>query len=83
MIVLWVMAGSLVVIALSAAAYVWLRISDEVRFRRALDGVEKGAKRGMISIPTVSNGGGQRVHETRRERAEQWLEMKKREGDLK
>ena len=81
MIVLWVMAGSLVVIALSAAAYVWLRISDEVRFRHALDGVEKGAKRGMISIPTVSNSSGQRVHETRRKRAEEWLEMKKREAD--
>ena len=74
MIVMWVMAVSQVVIAVSVAAYTALRISDELRFRHALEGVEKGAEKGLITIEKARpKQVHDRVGETRRARAQAWI----------
>ena len=74
MIVMWVMAVSQIVIAVSAAAYTVLRISDELRFRHALKGVEKGAEKGLITIEKARpKQDRDRVGETRRARAQAWI----------
>lgn len=74
MIVMWVMAVSQVVIAASVAAYAVLRISDELRFRRALEGVEKGAEKGLITIEKARpKQVRDRVGEMRRGRAQAWI----------
>ena len=41
MVAIWIAAGSQFLIAACALTYVILRVSDEIRFRRAVDGVER------------------------------------------
>jgi hypothetical protein len=71
---MWIMAVSQAVVAASVAAYTVLRISDELRFRRALEGVEKGAEKGLITIEKARpKQVRDRVGETRRGRAQAWI----------
>lgn len=74
MIVMWIMAVSQAVVAVCVAAYTAMRIGDELRFRRALEGVEKGAEKGLITIEKACPGHiHDRAQETRRARAQAWI----------
>jgi hypothetical protein len=74
-IAVWIMAGSLFVLAVCAAAYVILRISDEMRFRHALDGIES-QENGAIVLPRrqIKKGRQGRTDNYRRIRAQEWLD---------
>lgn len=78
----WIAAVSLLVIAVCAVAYVTLRISDELRFRNALNGVENAPDSGSpIIIPRRSRGpSGRRKGDYKRRKAEAWIDKKIREA---
>ena len=74
MIVMWIMAVSQAVVAVCVAAYTAMRIGDELRFRRALEGVEKGAEKGLITIEKARYGDGKnRARKARNARAQAWI----------
>ena len=87
MIAIWIMAGSQLLMAVGVAAYAALRISDEIRFRRALDGVEKGAESGTIVIPRKQYGKKREAVRSaaygRRKRAQEWIDEMIKEAEMK
>ena len=78
----WIAAGSLLVIALCAVAYVALRVSDELRFRNALNGIEAAPDNGSpIIIPRRTSGrSGRRRGDYKRKKAEEWIDNRIREA---
>lgn len=80
-IVVWIMAGSLFVLAMCALAYVILRISDEMRFRHALDGIER-QENGAITLSRrqykQTNHAGRGNY--RRDKAQEWLNARIGDG---
>ena len=76
-IALWIMAGSLLALAGCALAYVALRISDELRFRRALDGVEHRENGSIvISRREIRKTKPGRSGNYRRIRAQEWIDKR-------
>lgn len=74
MVAVWIGAISLLVIAICATAYVALRISDEIRFRKAINVVEQ-SEGGAIVIPKKVNGrSGRRNSDYRRRKAQEWID---------
>lgn len=76
-IAVWIMAFSLFVLAMCALAYVVLRVSDEIRFRHALDGIER-QENGAIVLPRrqykqTKRG---RTGNYRQIRAKEWLDSR-------
>lgn len=84
MIAVWIMAGSLFLLAVCACVYVGLRVSDEMRFRHALDDMET-TPTGQIIIPKRQR----RITDSRRgdykrRKAQEWIDMKSgRKGGMK
>lgn len=75
-IAVWIMAASLFLLAICACAYVGLRISDEIRFRKALDGVDH-QENGSIVISRRQIGPGKQMRGSyQRNKAQEWLRMK-------
>lgn len=82
MIELWIIAAGCCVTAACAAAMTALRISDELRFRRAINGIERQERPdGAIVIERSTAGGkaaGRNTPERRRrDRAQAFLDAKR------
>lgn len=77
MTAIWIMAGSMLLLAVCACAYVWLRISDEIRFRHMLNDLDRTPESGQIVIPKRQRGGsGGRGGDYRRRKAQEWIDMR-------
>lgn len=76
-IALWIMAGSLFLLAMCALTYVILRVSDEMRFRHALDGIESQENGAIVlSRRQFKQNKQGMTNNYRRIRAQEWLDTR-------
>ena len=76
-IAVWIMAGSLFLLAMCALAYVILRISDEMRFRHALEGIESRENGSIVLSRRQYDRSKQgKRGNYRRDKAQEWLDSR-------